>query len=155
MDWLQLLDIIVTAGVGIWIGVIVQNNFTQNRNKRGFFIDELKDIKKLYSLFLTKLFNDNYSGRSIVQWNKIMSERLKVLEKHLQESYVLDNHSVVTAHFEFSSFLTGTQELNESWSKKLILSEKLQNEVLIKYGKLSEQINSSIIYINKCKEKRQ
>lgn len=148
---LQIIDTIVTAGVGIWIGVKVQSNFTKSRAKRNFYIEEIKEVRRLYSIFLKDLYNDRYTGKGILDWNKVMTERLKILEKHINSSYRIEKLSIRSVHFDMYSYISGTPEFNDSWNKNLVLPETLKNGILEKYSALTDQLHTTIVLINECR----
>ena len=47
-DWLTLVDIAVTAGVGIWIATTIQNKFAKTRTLKEYFINELIALQADY-----------------------------------------------------------------------------------------------------------
>ena len=51
-DWLTLVDIAVTAGVGIWIATTIQNKFAKTRTLKEYFINELIALQADYRCFV-------------------------------------------------------------------------------------------------------
>ena len=47
-DWISVCNLIVTSFIGIWLALIVQKNFTINRAIKDYYIQEVKDVRKLY-----------------------------------------------------------------------------------------------------------
>lgn len=47
-DWISVCNLIVTSAIGIWLALIVQKNFTINRAIKDYYIQEIKDVRKLY-----------------------------------------------------------------------------------------------------------
>ena len=65
-DWLQLLEIAVTAAVGIWIATTIQNKFAKSRALRDYFINELIALQSDYRSFVNNIWSANISSRAIL-----------------------------------------------------------------------------------------
>lgn len=64
-DWIAVLNLVVTTIIGIWLAVIVQKNFTINRAIKDYYIQEIKDVRKLYVDFLNNIYKGKASAKTI------------------------------------------------------------------------------------------
>ena len=54
-DWIELLGILLTAGIGIWIAKGIQNSVNKTRALRDFFIQELSSLRQDYQGFINSI----------------------------------------------------------------------------------------------------
>lgn len=85
-DWISVCNLIVTSFIGIWLALIVQKNFTINRAIKDYYIQEVKDVRKLYVDFLNNVYKGKISAKNIKEWFKIVSNRINCVERSLNDS---------------------------------------------------------------------
>jgi hypothetical protein len=154
-DWISIAGIIVTAGIGIWIAVTVQNNLTKSRYLKEYFIVEVKDIRDLYKSFLDQLYKNKMSAPDIKDWFKIMSERVQNLDKFLRDKYKINESSIVNKHAEIQQKITSMDEFNENYKEPTIaFTNASKNEILKLHSELSCVLTQRVIDINDAKKRR-
>ena len=88
-DWISVCNLIVTSAIGIWLALIVQKNFTINRAIKDYYIQEIKDVRKLYVDFLNNVYKGKISAKNIKEWFKIVSNRINCVERSLNDSFYI------------------------------------------------------------------
>ena len=155
-DWIAIASLIVTTGIGIWIGCVVQKNLTTVRSVKDYFIQEIKDIRHLYMVFFNDLHNGKKSANGIKDWLKIMSNRLDIIEKSMVQYFKVDEKdiSIKNIHSELQVYITGTDDFNDNYRKETIqFGEPVKNEVLRIHSQIIGQLLSNIIKINEAKKR--
>ena len=153
-DWLTLVDIAVTAGVGIWIATTIQNKFAKTRTLKEYFINELIALQADYRCFVNIIWDSKLSSRSIKDTLKALSGRIDTLDKYMHKKFKIENSLIKEAHVKFQQDLTYAQELEDQYEK---LSVQLSHDTKIRlmplHDKIVEAITERVININECKQK--
>jgi hypothetical protein len=153
-DWIAILEIIVTSVIGVWIAIAVQNNLTKSRYLKEYFINEVKDVRDLYKVFVNQLYKSQISSPDIKDWLKIMSERTRTLDKFLHEKYQIDNSLIVQKHAEIQQTITNMDEFNEDYKKKTIsFTNSSKNDILKLHSELTCTLTQRVIDINGAKNR--
>lgn len=153
-DWISIIEILVTSAIGIWIVVSVQNNLTKSRYLKEYFINEVKDIRDLYKLFVNQLYKNKMSATDIKDWFKIMSERTQNLNSFLHDKYKIDNSLIVSKHAEIQQKITSMDEFNENYKKTTVtFSNSSKNDILKLHSELSCVLTQRVIDINGAKNR--
>ena len=125
-DWISVCNLIVTSFIGIWLALIVQKNFTINRAIKDYYIQEVKDVRKLYVDFLNNVYKGKISAKNIKEWFKIVSNRINCV---------------------------GTDDFNNGYrNDKLIFRETTKNDILVYHTKLLECFTDVVVKINRAKK---
>ena len=153
-DWLTLVDIAVTAGVGIWIATTIQNKFAKTRTLKEYFINELIALQADYRCFVNNIWDSKLSSRFIKDTLKALSGRIDTLDKYMHKKFKIENSLIKEAHVKFQQDLTYAQELEDQYEK---LSVQLSHDTKIRlmplHDKIVEAITERVININECKQK--
>jgi uncharacterized membrane-anchored protein YhcB (DUF1043 family) len=153
-DWIAIIDIIITSIIGIWIAISVQNNLTKSRYLKEYFINEVKDIRDLYKVFINHLYKSDKSAKDIKDWFKIMSERTQNLNKFLHEKYKINNSLIVQKHAEIQQKITSMDEFNDNYKESSVpFTNSSKNEILKLHSELSCILTQRVIDINKAKKR--
>jgi hypothetical protein len=150
-DYIDIISLVVTSSIGIWIGVSVQKNITTNRGLVEFYIGEIKIINQEYSNFLSELFNGGCSSSKIQEWFKIMNIKIETI----QESIVKELQvypEILASHITMKQFVTGTEEFNAKYSNTCFNPTPIiKGRILEIHSNLKCAFVKSIIDINKAK----
>jgi hypothetical protein len=151
---LTILNIIVNAVIGIWIAVIVNNRFRRTSTFKNYYIDEIKEIRKLYSSFLSNIFSSKYSSKYIKNWLSVMNKRIDTLEKSVLNTMDVNELDIKYIHFELYLLITGNDDFNNDWGKdKLVITESLGTKIIEKNTKLNIAFNNAFMLVNVSKMK--
>lgn len=154
-DWIDIANILITSVIGIWIGTIVQNNLTKGRYLKEYFINEIKDIRDLYKIFVNQLYTNSTSAVYTKDWFKIMSERIKNLDNLIKTNFKIDKIDLTSKHAEIQQNITAMDEFNEDYKKEVIkFSNQSKNEILKLHTELSYKLTEMVIEINSAKKRR-
>lgn len=153
-DWISITDIIVTAGIGIWIGVTVQRNFAISRSVKDYFILESQEIREQYRIFLNDLFQHKSSSKNIKEWFKVMTLKISVFEDFLKCELRV-NPEVLIVHNRFKQFLTETEEFNDQYGADTFkITNNIKQSVLEIHREYLCALASIVIDINKSRRQR-
>ena len=153
-DFLTIGNIIVNAIIGIWIAITVNNRFRRTSTFRNYYIEEIKEIRKLYGLFLSNIFSSKYSSKYIKNWLNVMNKRIDELEKSILNTMNVDKLGIKEIHFEFYTLITGNDDFNNGWkNEKLVVTENLATKIIEKNTQLIHSINKAFMLVNVSKMK--
>lgn len=153
-EWLTLVDIVVTAGVGIWIATTIQNKFAKTRALKEYFINELIALQADYRYFVNNIWESKLSSRAIKDTLKTLSGRIDTLDKYMHKKFKLDNSLIKEAHVKFQQNLTYTKELEEQYANPTVqLSHDTKIILMPLHDRIVEAITERVININECKQK--
>lgn len=153
-EWLNLVDIVVTAGVGIWIATTIQNKFAKTRALKEYFINELIALQADYRCFDNNIWDSKLSSRSIKDTLKALSGRIDTLDKYMHKKFKLENSLIKEAHVKFQQDLTYAQELEDQFANPTVqLSHDTKIRLMPLHDSIVEAITERVININECKQK--
>ena len=149
-EWIDVVGIFLTSGIGIWIGSTVQKNLTNNRALKEFYISEIKLINDDYSGFLKCLFKGEISSKTAQEWFKVMNMRIETIQDSIiSETDVLPE--ILANHITIKQFVTHTEEFDAYYRQKaLILNPSTRNTILDLHKRLKNSFVKSIIGINRA-----
>lgn len=154
-DYIAIVNILVTGGIGLWIALFIQNNITKERFEKEHFINEVKEVKDLYKIFINKLYKGSMNAKDIKEWFKVMTGKIKSLEACIEERFEVDGASVATKHAEIQQKVTILEEYNENYKlDRVVFKESSKNDILVLHTALSNVITEKIIGINSAKKKK-
>ena len=148
---LSIIDITVTAALGVYVVWVIQSKLTRNRAIKDYYISELIEVKKLYSSFFNKLYKNEYKAKDLKNWFKILSNRIRILEENIGCSFKTDSLQLLEEHSKIQIYITNLEEFNNSWLKKVIFKDQTKNEILNYYTDFNNIIHKSIVKVNMAK----
>lgn len=149
-EGIAITDILITVSLGIWIGISVNRNFTNNRAIKEYFITESQSIRKDYLSFLNCLYKEKGSSRLIIEWFKIMTIKIDVFEKYLKDEFKVDPQ-ILTIHNGLKKFITDSEELNAHYSQEVIKFSPLNKKRIIEESaRFSNELTRIVIEINRA-----
>lgn len=154
-DIISIVDIIVSAAIGIWIGTSVQKNLTKKRYLREYFIGELNSIRQEYKDLFSDIIFEKLNAITIKDRLKIMSARILSFDRYTRQIYDIKESLLKDEHAEFQQYITGHDEFNEQYQSEIVkFSSPTKTEILKRQCSFSDIITQCIIEINKAKYKR-
>lgn len=149
-DWIAIADIVITSGIGIWIAITVQNNFTRKRYFKEFIIHEVVDIRDMYKLFFSDIYRSRKSSKEIKEWLKIMSSKIKNVDNVIEENFrIYSSEPLSTQHAIIQQTLTIMDDFNEQYQNDtIVFSEDAKNRILELNSALSNTIIKLTMEIN-------
>ncbi len=153
-DWLSLIEIFVTAGVGIWIATSIQTKSTASRALRDYFINELMSLQSDYRTFVNNIWDARLSSTAIKDTLKSLSGRITTLDKFMHKKFNLDSSLIKEAHVIFQQDLTYVPELDEQYSQPVVqLKHETKIRLMPLHERIVEAITERVININESKIK--
>lgn len=149
-DWIAIISLLVTSGIGIWIGSTVQRNLTNNRALKEYYIGEIKLINEDYSEFLNCLFKGATTSKDVQEWFKVMNIRIETIQSSIvAELNILPE--VLANHITMKQFVTNSNEFNSCYQQNsLILTASTRNTILEIHKNFKNSFVKVIIDINKA-----
>lgn len=153
-DWINIVSIIITSALGVWIGSTVQRNLTNNRALKEYYIGEIKLINDEYSIFLNCLFKSQSRSKDVQEWFKIMNIKIETIQSSIvQELDILPE--VLANHITMKHYVTNTNEFNTCYQENsLILTPQTRNKMLEIHTDLKNSFVKIIIEINRSRIKK-
>lgn len=154
-DYISIVEIIVTSGIGIYIATSIQRNFTKSRCLRDYFMHELSALQEDYRMFAYKMLSNELDAKTIKNRFKNFSERIVTIDKFMHQNFEIDGSLIKDAHSKFQQEATGQDEYNNQFKKERVVFENRTISILTSFhSDVAESITSRIISINEAKQKR-
>lgn len=151
-DYIQLLGIVVTSGIGIWIALGIQNNVNQSRCLRDFFIGELSALQEDYRTFTNQIFSGRLSASDIKVTFKSFTTRTTTLDDFIHKNFKVEGTFIKDAHTQLQQELTDHDEFNAQFnSDAVIFSSTPKQQFQALHLNLSKAITQRIITVNEAK----
>lgn len=150
-DIIEIVGILVSAGMGIWIATAIANGHTQERFLKEYFTNDLNRIKEECKAFFDSICFDNKSGKDIKIGFKILSMRLSAFESNLKDAFK-DAHTTLPNSIQSIQVdITSSDDFNEQFrNTKVVFSPSSKNIILEKRSALLTEFSKAIIVINKA-----
>lgn len=148
-NWIDLIGIIVNAGLAYWIVKTIQNKLTNKRVLKDHFINEIKDIRNDFKNCLNNLYSNKTNPHRIIPWFKLMNIRVNDLMTLMNDKYKIDEKKLDPYQNELRELITNNNDFINHYKKdKVIFSEESRIQ-FIKFQQTHNQIfNEIIIEIN-------
>lgn len=135
------------------VSIDCPKKFTINRAIKDYYIQEIKDVRKLYVDFLNNVYKGKISAKNIKEWFKIVSNRINCVERSLNDSFYIKDSNIGRIHSEIQNFITGTDDFNNGYrNDRLAFRETTKNEILVYHTKLLECFTDVVVKINRAKK---
>lgn len=152
---IALIDILITSSLGVWIGVNVTKNQIKNRNLIDYYIAELKQIDKDYSIFLNCLFKKKSTCKFIIEWMKIETFKINSLENSIFKRLNIKPPTLLHKHNTIKSYLTSNEDFNEQFNSDFYDINFVHRVKIIEYhSEFKELISDLIIETNGATSKK-
>ena len=153
-DVIDIIGIITTSVIGIWIGTGVQKSLTKKRYLRDYFIGELSAIREEYRSLFSDIIFEKLDSKTIKDRLKIMSARINSFDKYISTTFKIDDNELKNEHANFQQFITGEDEFNQQYNNdKVRFSSPIKTEILKRQNIFSDVITQCVIDINNAKYK--
>jgi hypothetical protein len=153
-DIIEIIGILVSAGMGIWIATAITNGHTRERFLKDYFTMELNGIKEECKAFFDDICFDKKSAQDIKIGFKILSMRLSAFESNLGEAFKNASTTLPNSIKSIQLEITDSDDFNEQFKKtKVKFSSSAKNSILEKRSTLLTEFSKAIIVINKASVK--
>lgn len=154
-DIISIIDIAVSAGVGIWVATAIAKGQTKERFLKDYFTNELISIKEECKKFFDDICYDKASANDIKIGFKILSMRAKAFEDNLEEVFKKSGTNIHLCITKIQVEITNSDEFNEQFKKdKIKFGATQKARILEQRSQLLTSFSSSVIDINKASIKR-
>ena len=148
-NWIDLIGIIVNAGLAYWIVRTIQNKLTNKRVLKDHFINEIKDIRIEYKNCLNNLYSNNTHPQRIIPWFKLMNIRVSDLMALINQKYKIDLKKLEPYQNELRELVTNNIDFINQFKKDKITFSEASRSALIKFQQSHNKLfNEIIIDIN-------
>lgn len=153
-DVISIVDIIISAGIGVWIATGVQKNLTKKRYLRDHFIQEINSIRQEYKDLFSEIIFEKMNAKTIKDRLKIMSARISSFDKFVHQEFKISDSLIKNEHAEFQQFITGNDEFNDQYQSDVVkFSSSTKMDVLKWQGRFADAFTKRIIDVNNAKYK--
>lgn len=154
-DYIQILGIVVTSAIGVWIARGIQNNVNQSRCLRDFFIGELSALQEDYRNFTNQIFSGKLSASDIKVTFKSFTTRTTTIDDFIHQNFKVEGTIIKDAHTQLQQELTDHDEFNSQFnSESVVFSSTPKQQFQALHLNLSKAITQRIITVNEAKIKR-
>lgn len=151
-DWIQIIGIFVTSGIGVWIARGIQNNVNKSRCLRDFFIRELTALQEDYRNFTNQIFAGKLSANEIKTSFKSFTTRTSNLDDFIHRNFKVEGTLIKDAHTQLQQELTDHDEFNAQFSSATVsFSSTPKQQFQALHLNLSKAITQRIITVNEAK----
>lgn len=148
-NWIDLIGIIVNAGLAYWVVRTIQNKLTNKRVLKDHFINEIKDIRTEYKNCLNNLYSNKSHPQRIIPWFKLMNIRVSDLLMLINQKYKINLKTLDPYQNELRELVTNNQDFIHQFKKdKITFSETSRSELLKFQQTHNKLFNEIIIDIN-------
>lgn len=148
---IAISDIVVSAGVGIWIATAITNGHTKERFLKDYFTEELNAIKTECRDFFDDICYDKKIANGIKIGFKLLSMRIASFESNLNEAFKNAQTPLALSIQKIQLEITGSDDFNNQYKKTAVkFSPSLKNTILEHRSKLLTEFSSAVIVINKA-----
>jgi len=153
-DIISIIDIAVSAGVGIWVATAIAKGQTKERFLKEYFTHELISIKEECKVFFDDICYDQKSANEIKTGFKILSMRAKAFEDNLREAFKNSGTCIHSCITKIQIEITNSDEFNEQFKQEKIRFGAIQKARFFEQRSLLlSAFSSSVIDINKASVK--
>ena len=151
-DIIAIVNIFVSAGLGIWIATAINNGHTKERFLKDYFTNELNSIKIDCKLFFDEVCYDKKSATDIKIGFKLLSMRISAFENNLELAFKNTQKTLSNSLSKIQMDITGSDDFNNQFKENVVkFSAAEKNNVLESRSKLLTEFSKAIIDINKAK----
>lgn len=148
---IAIVEIVVSAGVGIWIATIISKGQTKERFLKDYFTNELIGIKEECKCFFDEICYDKKNANDIKIGFKILSMRVKAFENNLNEVFNNVKTNIPDDFVKIQMEITGSDEYNDQFKKSEVkFSAPQKSRILEQRSNLLTAFSKAIITINKA-----
>lgn len=152
---ISIIDIVVSAGFGIWIATAIANGHTKERFLKDYFTNELSAIKGDCKALFDEICYDKKSSADIKIGFKILSMRISAFEDNLDAAFENVKPSLLQGLNRIQLDITNSEEFNDQFKDKYVKFSPIEkNNILDGRSKLLTQFSKAIIVINKARIKK-
>lgn len=154
-DIIAIVDIVVTAGIGIVVATFIAKGQTKERFLKEYFTKELTDIKDECKSFFDDICYDKQNATDIKTGFKIISMRAQAYEENLKEVFKDAECNILTNLSKIQLEITGSEEYNEQYKSATVKFSPRLKKIIFEYRSLLlTEFSRTTITINKASIKR-
>ena len=146
-DWIELLGVIVNAGLAYWIVRTIQNKLTNKRVLKDHFINEIKEIRNDYKICLNNLYSNNTHPHRVIPWFKLMNIKVDDLMTIIHTKYCIDKDKLKPYQIELQELITNNEDFMAQYNGEKVVFSQTSRTQLIKFQQSHNQLFNEIIVI--------
>lgn len=137
--------------VAFLISLETNRRFSEKRYIKETTIDDIKNLREDYRVFLNKLMANKCDSRFIISWFKIMNLKMEGLGNFIKSEYKQELFQPCqNKHIELKRYVTGCADMNRDYAQSAItFTDNVKNEIIECYNGLYYSLLVAISKINK------
>lgn len=149
-DWIGIVGIIVNAALAYWIVSTIQNKLTNRRILKDHFINEVKEIRNEYRLWMNSLYSNKIPPKRVIPWFKLMNVKVTDLMILIHDKYQIDKLVLTPYQRDLQELVTNNEDFISQFrnSKPIEFSEVSKNSFLKFQQDNNHLFNTIIVKIN-------
>ena len=148
-NYIDIIAIIVNVLLTIWIVFVFQDRSNNKRILKDLYINEIKELKNDYKIYLTNLYNCKVSPKNIIPWFKLMNIKVTDIMEEINCIYKIDKNILYPYQNELRDLLTDNEDFNNQFNdEKLNLSSNSKNSLIKFQQEKNKLFNQIILKIN-------
>ncbi|WP_298741442.1 hypothetical protein [uncultured Chitinophaga sp.] len=144
----DLVILIVTSLIGIYIAKSIQSQISIERSEKDFLISEIKELKSEFK----KIKANSTTGYFDFEEAKTMFKEINQIIKHFEDiclissfSHKIDNRMLRVEFTDLRNLITGISPVNN----QILITFRIKSQVEQKLNNINSILYRSIIHINK------
>lgn len=147
----SIVDVLITSGLGLWIGVTFQKNLSNNRALKDYYKEEIQLLNGELSSFTDQLLAGKCNAQDLKEWFKVITIKAETLQNSIIVQLKDVYPGVLKEIIDLKQFVTGTSEFNTQYNNEyLTLDVQSRNKVLEHQKCIKEGIVSLIVFMNRA-----
>jgi hypothetical protein len=149
-DIISIIGLFINSILAIWVVKTLQNNLANKRYLKDHLIEEIKELRIEYRIFLNDLNTGKLKPKQITPWFKLMNIKVQDTMELLTNKYKIDNSILNPYQIELRNIVTEQKEFNENYkdNKLISLKESSRRELIKFQQENNSKFNSLILEIN-------
>ena len=148
-NYIDVIAIIANVLLTIWIVLVIQDRSNNKRILKDYYINEIKELKNDYKVYLTNLYLCKVSPKNIIPWFKLMNIKVTDIMDEINCIYKIDKNTLNPYQNELRDLLTDNEDFNNQFNdEKLNLSTTSKNSLIKFQQEKNKLFNQIILKIN-------
>lgn len=149
-DLLTVFGYVINILLAYWLIRTVQKRADSKRFLKEHVIEEIKDCREVYRVFLKDLYNCKISARDVIPWFKNFNMRYNEISEIANKKYNIDKDVFDDFILSLNKIITNSKEFTKAFNPndKIKLKEKTKLEIYKLQQNNSFKFNKIIVEIN-------
>lgn len=149
-DVLSLIAILFGI-FSLFFSIRANRLFSEKRYLKEITIDDIKELREDYRVFLNRLISNQCNSRFIVSWFKVMNLKMEGIGNFIKSEYKQELFKACQdKHNELKRYVTGCADMNDSYNQEMVVfTDNVRNEIIEFHNGLYRSLLVAISDINR------